>query len=214
MKSNKRFFLVAIAMLFTASVWLYYFYNDMNRAVPVPQTTPESEPSIQEVPLPAGEENDLPTDKLVITPERQKYESGQLRLKIPKLDVDTPVMNGTDNKSLKQGPGLYEYAQLPGEGNRNVSIAGHRDIYGSVFYYIDKLGKDDLMYLQDDKNIYEYIYSETEIIEPDDWSVIYPQGFSCLTLTSCHPIGVSSHRIIVRAKLNSITPVKSGETQK
>lgn len=149
----------------------------------------------------------LPTNTLVITPERQSYESGQLTLIVPKLNISTPVINGTDNKALKKGPGLYEYAQLPGEGNRNVSIAGHRDIYGSVFYNIDKLGEKDLMYLQDDKNLYEYKYRKTQIIEPDDWSVIYPQGTSCLTLTSCHPIGVSSHRIVVIADLFKITPL-------
>ena len=62
------------------------------------------------------------------------------------------------------------------------------------------------MYLVDKEHIYRYIYDQTTIVEENDWSPIYSQGFSCITLTSCEPIGVADHRIIVRGKLDAIDP--------
>lgn len=67
--------------------------------------------------------SDLPYDKLFITKERKDYKTGNLTLIIPKLSLKEPVQDGTDTASLNKGPGLYDYAQLPGEGDKNVSIA-------------------------------------------------------------------------------------------
>ncbi len=165
------------------------------------------------------EDDGLPHDKLFITPERQKYQSGDLRLIIPKLEVDIPILDGTEQETLRKGEGLYEYAQLPGEGNRNVSIAGHRNsVYnGKIldnmpFYYIDTLTDDDCLYLVDDEFIYRYIWDKTTVVEETDWGPIYSQGFSALTITSCEPIGIADHRIIVRAALVEIIPYSDDYT--
>ncbi|WP_101908910.1 class E sortase [Marasmitruncus massiliensis] len=144
-----------------------------------------------------------PTDRLFITRGRQEYTDGAMILRVPRLDLEAPVMSGTDDQALKKSVGLYEYAQLPGEGNSNVSIAGHRDIYGCEFYYIDTVTDGDLLYLEYDGTLYTYRYLKTEIVEADDWGPIYSKEFSCLTLTSCHPIGTSQKRIIVTAELVS-----------
>ena len=151
-------------------------------------------------------EDELPEDKLFITVERQEYKDGELRLIIPKLEVDTTIVNGVTDEILTISPGLYNYAQLPGTGNRNVSIAGHRDIHGSHFYYVDKLSEGDFLYLVWKDTIYRYTWKDTTIIRSDDWGPIYSQGFSCLTLTSCDPIGTSLNRIIVRGELSERVP--------
>lgn len=102
---------------------------------------------------------DYPVGKLVVTTDRQSYESGDLRLVIPALDQDLLVQNGVDTDSLRSGPGLYEYSQLPApDTNANVSIAGHRDIEGAEFYYIDRLADGDLMYLVYQEKAYIYRY--------------------------------------------------------
>ena len=144
-----------------------------------------------------------PTDRLFITRGRQEYTDGSMVLRVPRLDLVAPVMNGTDDQALKKGVGLYEYAQLPGEGNSNVSIAGHRDIYGCEFYYIDTVTDGDLLYLEYDGIVYTYRYLKTEIVAADDWGPIYSKEFSCLTLTSCHPLGTSQKRMVVTAELVS-----------
>ncbi len=195
-------------------VFYEYVVSDMTEGEipPIPEMAPEpSQVAEPESGTEAGE--DLPYDKLFITVERQKYKDGDLRLIIPKLEINGPVWDGTDAATLNKGACLYDYAQLPGEGNRNVSIAGHRNgrVNGrvtddAIFYYIDTLGEGDYLYLQDAERIYRYKYLDTFVVEADDWGPIYSQGFSCLTLTSCTPIGISDHRIIVRGALDVIVP--------
>ena len=140
------------------------------------------------------------------TRERREYKTGDMRLVIPKLEVDVPIVDNVDEKALTNGPGLYEQAHLPGTGNRNVSIAGHRDIHGSHFYYIDKMTDGDYFYLVWDNTVYRYTYKDTTIVASNDWGPIAFQGFSCLTLTSCDPIGTSRNRIIVRGELSQRVP--------
>lgn len=176
--------------------------------------TPEPQPTETAVP---DEVDGLPVGKWVITPERTLYQDGDLTLSIPKLDVTRSIYAGTDAATLNKGVGLYDYAQLPGEGNRNVSLAGHRNGLqnGKItdhapFYYIDQLTDGDYLYLYDSAHIYRYVYQWTETIEPDDWGPIATTGESCVTITSCTPIGVSDHRIVVRAVLDEIFDYTDG----
>ena len=97
------------------------------------------------------DDNGLPKDGVYVTDARAAYVSGSMRLIIPKLGVDIPVLDGTDATTLLQGVGLYDYAQLPSEGGANVSIAGHRNgLRGGVitdnmpFYYINTLTEGEI----------------------------------------------------------------------
>jgi LPXTG-site transpeptidase (sortase) family protein len=152
----------------------------------------------------------LPTDKLFITAERRSYREKDLRLVIPVLELDESVYDGTDKATLNKGACLYEVSQLPGKGNRNVSIAGHRNgvkdgkITEIMFYHLDKVAEGDYLYLCDDEKVFRYLYKYTVIVEEDDWSEIYSKGYSSLTLTTCTPIGVADHRLIVCAALDGI----------
>ncbi|NLF34978.1 MAG: class E sortase, partial [Clostridiales bacterium] len=168
-------------------------------------------------PTPTPEVDGLPVGKLVVTPERKGYQDKDLTIYIPAINITRVVYGGTDESTLNKGVGLYEYAQLPGEGNRNVSLAGHRNgiSNGKItdrapFYYIDTLEEGDYIYLYSDTEIYRYIWEYSEIVTPDDWSPIYTAGYSCLTITSCHPIGISDHRIVVRAALDETFPYDDG----
>lgn len=159
------------------------------------------------------EEDPPPRIGLFITESRKQYQDSSLILRIPVLNLTTYVCDGTERDDLRRGVGMYDYSQLPGEGNRNVSLAGHRNniVSGKItddapFYYIDTMAEGDYLYLYNGKNVYRYCYLDTSVIEQDDWSVIYTQGFSCITITSCHPIGISDHRIVVRGKLDNILP--------
>jgi sortase A len=147
-----------------------------------------------------------------ITPEqaeiqkeaRVQYTSEDMVLTVARLGLVTKVGATTSEEDLKDGPGLYEYAQMPGTGDRNTSIAGHRDLYDRCFYSIDKLKKGDQIILDYQGFRYTYDYYSTRIVESNDWSVIARQGYSCITLTSCHPIGTSRQRIIVVGILSDI----------
>ena len=153
---------------------------------------------------------DYPVGKLVVTTDREAYENGNLRLVIPSLDQDVLVQNNVDTESLRSGPGLYEYSQLPApDTNANVSIAGHRDIEGAECYYIDRLTDGDLMYLVYQEKVYIYQYESTQIIQSDDWNPIACKDYPCLTLTSCDPIGTFINRIVVTGRLVDVREMNS-----
>lgn len=151
-----------------------------------------------------------PDDSLFVEKERSEYRSGQLRLVIPRMEVDDDVMDGTDMAALKHGPGLYTVAQMPGKNrNSNTSIAAHRSgygRYGNLFKEIHTVGTGDLLYLTDREWIFVYLYHDTQVTTPDDVSVLYVKEFPCLTLTSCHPLGKNYERIILTARMVAIYP--------
>jgi LPXTG-site transpeptidase (sortase) family protein len=139
---------------------------------------------------------------LYITGERADYADGAMRLIFPKLNLDAAVSDGTSRADLNRGPSLFEYSNMPGEGDRNVSIAGHRS--RKWFYDLDKPGEGDRLYLEYGGNRYTYVYLDRKVIEPTDWSVIMNQGFSCCTLITCTPVKVANMRMVVRFTLESV----------
>lgn len=161
------------------------------------------------VPIPVEE---LPADTFYITSDRRDYPRGEMTLIIPSISVFTAVGESTSPEGLKTMPGLYEFSQLPGEGDINVSIAGHRDIHDMVFYSLDRVQENDYAYLLYDNLIYRYIYRDKKIVSSKEWSVILPQGFSCLTLTTCDPIGTTLNRLIARWELVEYMPYNSAYT--
>lgn len=191
-KDNKKLLLLIIGLLLIAAGILYYAYDNLYS----PRFGVVREDILIRVPI-----DELPENTLYITEERRYYQRGKMTLIIPSIDVFTPVGESTLPEGLKEMPGLYEFSQLPGEGDVNVSIAGHRDIYGMEFYSLDEVKEGDSLYLLYDGNVYRYLYRDTRIVTPKDWDVIKPQGFSCLTLTTCDPIGTTINRMIVRSEL-------------
>ena len=126
------------------------------------------------------------------------------RLEIPKLDVDTMVVEGTSLAALRAGAGHYPETPLPGEAG-NVAIAGHRTTYGKPFNRVDELVKGDKIVLTTPVGKYTYeVMGRPFVVEPTDYDAVvndYPQGGSFVTLSSCHPEGSAAYRIIVRAEL-------------
>ena len=144
---------------------------------------------------------ELPANALYITESRRAFTQGGMRLIIPSIGVDTLIGKSTLPDGLKEMPGLFEFSQLPGEGDVNVSIAGHRDIHDNVFYYLDRVAGGDYLYIVHDGVAFRYLYKDTSVVHPDNWDVIRPQGFSSLTLVTCDPIGTTLRRLVVRAEL-------------
>lgn len=154
---------------------------------------------------------DLTDATLTASVTREAYTDSSMRLVIPKLQLDLPVLDGTSVSTLLRGIGLYDGSQLPTEDNANVSIAGHRnDIrHGKVidtypFYRLNTLTEGDYLYLVYQEQVYQYQWEGTWVIEPTDWTVIDNQGHDCLTLTTCTPIGVADHRLVVRGELVNV----------
>ena len=112
------------------------------------------------------------------------------RIKIPKLDVDTIVVEGISASALKAGAGHYPQTPLPCEAG-NVSIAGHRTTYGKPFANVDRLVAGDIILLETPIGTCTYeVAKESFVVSPDDFSVIANDPAKrTLTLTTCHPKG-------------------------
>lgn len=137
------------------------------------------------------------------------------RLRIPKLDVNVVVVEGTTAKALRAGAG--HYAETPFPCSRgNVAIAGHRTTYGRPFRHIDRLRKHDVVTLETPLEVCTYeVVGEIDghpnpwAVAPTDISVIgAPRDgkASLLTLTACHPVGSDRERLIVRLRLVKTVP--------
>ena len=122
-----------------------------------------------------------------------------MRLIVPKLDLDMGVEDGTTQKAMRFGPALFEYSNLPGDGDKNVSIAAHRE--GGVFFHLDKVGEGDYIYVVYDEILFRYMFYDVNDVMPTNWDIISNQGFPCVTLVTCTPLGIANKRMVVRGKL-------------
>jgi sortase A len=147
-------------------------------------------------------------DQLAQTTTKEQYVQGVVKegspltkVIIPKLDVTTVVVEGTNSTALAAGAGHYRETPLPGEVG-NVSIAGHRTMNGKPFARLDELTVGDKVILITPfaRHTYE-IVKHPWVTAPNDWSVVAATGEPVLTLTTCHPKGSARERLIARAKL-------------
>jgi sortase A len=122
------------------------------------------------------------------------------RIKISKLGVDTIVVEGTGASALRAGAGHYPQTPLPCESG-NVAIAGHRTTYGKPFANIDRLAKGDVIVLETPVGSCTYEVDKAPfVVDPTDFSVITNDpAKKTLTLTTCHPKGSASKRLVVKA---------------
>ena len=123
-----------------------------------------------------------------------------IRIRIPVIRVDAPVVEGDDWESLKQGAGHHIGSANPGESN-NCIISAHNDIFGEIFRDLPDLDLGDEIFAHTATQVYRYVVTQKRFIEPTDVSVMYPTSSPVLTLISCYPYGIDSHRIVVTAEL-------------
>lgn len=120
---------------------------------------------------------------------------------IPKIDVNLPVFHYTTKEVLENGVGHLEGSSLPigGESSHSV-LSAHRGLpSASLFTDLDRLEVGDhfLMYVLDDILCYEV--DQVKVVEPketQDLSV--EEGKDLMTLFTCTPYGVNTHRLLVR----------------
>lgn len=123
-----------------------------------------------------------------------------VRIGIPVINVDAPVVQGDDWEALKTGVGLNASSGAPGKPG-NVILSGHNDIFGQVFRELDRLKPGDEIMLLSEKNAYTYVVTGTQIVQPSQVEVMRQTEDSTLTLISCYPYLIDTQRIVVSANL-------------
>jgi sortase A len=121
-------------------------------------------------------------------------------LRIPKIHLEVPVLEGTDDVSLNRGVGLIAGTALPGEDG-NVGIAGHRD---GFFRGLKDVVVGDTIELATLEETNTYVIDRIVIVGPEDVSVLGFRSRSSVTLVTCYPfyfLGSAPQRYIVQASL-------------
>ncbi|MCD8110409.1 MAG: class C sortase [Clostridiales bacterium] len=129
-------------------------------------------------------------------------------IEIPKIDVYLPVYHGTSESALEKGAGHVEGTALPigTEGGRPV-ISAHTGVNtAKMFSDLTDLAEGDLFFIHVLDETLAYRVVETQVIEPDDVSSISAQeGRDLVSLLTCTPYGVNTHRLVVTCERTDYT---------
>jgi sortase A len=122
-------------------------------------------------------------------------------LRIPRLQLEVPVLEGTDELTLNRGVGRIAGTSRPGETG-NIGIAGHRD---GFFRPLKDIREGDLIELVTTSRTEVYGVDRLRITSPADVSALRFKDAPSLTLVTCYPfyfVGPAPNRYIVEASLN------------
>jgi sortase A len=127
------------------------------------------------------------------------------RIRVPRLDLNMILVNGTDHSSLTKGPGRDRRTYMPGEGQL-VYIAGHRTTYLAPFAHIERLRTGDAVTLDVPYATFRYRVFKHRIVGAHEMSVLRSHGVEVVELQACHPRFFASQRYIAYARLVRIEP--------
>jgi sortase A len=127
-------------------------------------------------------------------------------ISIPKIGASYTIVQGTDTASLEKGPGHYPATAFPGLG-QTVAIAGHRTTYLAPFRHINSLRPGDKIMLTMPYGLFTYVVQYQKIVLPTALWVTNNVGYERLVLSACNPLYSAAQRIIIFAKLKSVTPL-------
>jgi sortase A len=140
--------------------------------------------------------------------ERDQVKTGDAigQIQIPRIGHTYNVIEGTDTRSLEAGPGHYPSTAFPGMG-QTVAVAGHRTTYLAPFRFLNQLTAGDRIFVTMPYGKFTYVVQYQRIVNPSQTSVIDDAGYDRLVLSACNPLYSAAQRIIVFARLRSVTPL-------
>lgn len=134
-------------------------------------------------------------------PPYQELEGAIGLIIIPKIDLKVAIGEGVDDETLKYAVGHFKDTGMPGEKG-NFCIAGHRSYtYNEYFNRLDELTIGDTIIIKTRKEEFSYKIYEKKVVEPTEISVLDPTEDATITLVTCTPIRVATHRLIIKGKL-------------
>ena len=124
-------------------------------------------------------------------------------LRVPKIHLEVPVLDGTDDLTLNRAVGrIIGTARLGERGN--MGIAGHRD---GFFRGLKDIAAGDVVELDTPNDTVPYVVGRVQIVNPDDVHILEDKSVA-LTLVTCYPfyfVGDAPQRYIVQCFLKQDT---------
>jgi sortase A len=183
---------------------------------PAPSPTIPVATALDQLPTPIPEPT-LPMPTAVIRPPSA---SPPTQLVIPRIALDIPVLP-VGVKTIREGSGSrVVWADVPNAGGfhhtsaypgnpGNTVINGHRDIQGAVFRHLDRVQHGDEIILYVGTTVYPYRVTETLVV-PETFASAEQRAANVrligympeerLTLVTCTPVGLATHRLLVIAR--------------
>ena len=119
-------------------------------------------------------------------------------LSIPKLDLNVGIGEGVDNETLKYSVGHFSHTAMPGQKG-NFCVIGHRSYtYGEFFNRLDEIEENDEIIVEYNGKEFKYKVTEIKVVKPEEVSVLNQSEEEEITLITCTPIRVGSHRLIIK----------------
>lgn len=135
---------------------------------------------------------------------------------IPKINVELPVYHGTSAEVLQKGIGHLQNTAVPvgGEGTHAV-LSGHRGLPSAkLFSDLDEMEIGDMFYIQVLNETLAYQVDQILTVLPDQTEALQPvEGKDYVTLVTCTPYGVNTHRLLVRGVRTAFTPEDQEELE-
>jgi sortase A len=125
-----------------------------------------------------------------------------IRIQIPAIKVDAPIVQGDGWEQLKKGVGQHLGTSNPGEIG-NVVLSAHNDIFGEIFRDLDRLRPGDEITIYTNQRAYTYVVSDSKVVEPTQVDLMEDTSQPTITLISCYPYLVDDQRIAITARLQT-----------
>lgn len=128
---------------------------------------------------------------------------------IPKINVYLPVQHGTDADTLERAVGHVVGTSLPvGGSSTHAVLSAHSGMANSkLFSDIDQLAAGDTFYIHVLGEVLAYQVDNIATVLPTDTSLLQiEEGKEFVTLVTCTPFGVNTHRLLVRGHRVPYTP--------
>lgn len=122
-------------------------------------------------------------------------------IQIPTIDLDIPIRAGTSEEVLQTSAGHLEGTSLPIGGNStHTVITAHSGLpTAKLFTDIKDLKKGDRFYIHNIAETLAYEVDQIKVIEPSNFEdLLIVPGHDYATLLTCTPIGINTHRLLVR----------------
>ncbi|MDT9407945.1 class C sortase [Corynebacterium rouxii] len=151
------------------------------------------------------------------TPDNQAYQDylavlnsteAMGRLIIPSVKVDLPIYHGTQEDTLQRGVGHLFGSDLPvgGEGTHSV-LTGHTGLpNATLFDNLKDVKENDSFFIQIAGHKLKYQVDQIRVVLPDEVESLRSEpGKDLITLVTCTPYGINTHRLLVRGHQVPIT---------
>lgn len=122
-------------------------------------------------------------------------------VEIPRIGQDLPIYAGTTDEVLEKGCGHLEGTSLPiGGKSTQAVITGHRGLPNAkLFRNLDQLVEGDIFYIHNMQATLAYQVDKIQVVDPSDFNpVLVVEGMDYVTLLTCTPYMINSHRLLVR----------------